>query len=442
MDVSIENVGELTKKVTITLPAEDVQGRLEEAYNKLRRETKMKGFRRGKVPRSIVVKHYKPQVEGEVGEKLVQESYFEIIEKQDFDVVTHPNIKSINYNDDGSFTYVAEVDTKPEFELGEYKGLELEKPSVEVTDEEIDQELASMQKNMAALQSAEEKAIEEGDVVVIDFQGYHNGHEMKQVKNDDYTVDVGTGRMGKEFEEKLIGMKKGDEGSHEVDFPEGHQNPILAGKKVEFKILVKDVKERVLAELDDEFAKDAGKEYETLEQLKDSIRDKKLKEKEDAAEGSVTDKLMQKLLDNHDFPVPDRLVVYEAEQMVKQAENQLQQAGLTLEAAGMNRDEMSKNNMPVATMRVKGDFILKKISEVEEIKVNDEDLDRGFKRIADQYNMPIAQVKEFFQSRDDLLPFMNELLNEKILTFLKGEAKMVEPKPVDEKKEEGEEAAE
>lgn len=442
MDVSIENVGELTKQVTITLPAEDVQGRLEEAYNKLRRETKMKGFRRGKVPRSIVVKHYKPQVEGEVGEKLVQETYFDIIEKQDFDVVTHPNIKSIKYNEDGSFTYIAEVDTKPEFELGEYKGLELEKPVVEVTEEEVDQELAAMQKNMAALQSVEDRAVQQDDVVVIDFQGYHNGHEMKQVKNDNYTVDVGTGKMGEEFEQKLVGMKKGEEGSHEIEFPEGHQNPILAGKKVEFKIVVKDIKERVLADLDDEFAKDAGKEYETLEQLKDSIRERKAKEKEEAAEGSVTDKLMQKLLDNHDFPVPDRLVVYEAEQMVKQAENQLQQAGLTLEAAGMNRDEMSKNNMPVATMRVKGDFILKKISEVEEIKVNDEDLDRGFKRIADQYNMPVAQVKEFFQSRDDLLPFMNELLNEKILTFLKGEAKMVDPKPVDEKKEEGEEAAE
>ncbi len=442
MDVSIENVGELTKKVTITLPAEDVQGRIEEAYNKLRRETKMKGFRRGKVPRSIVVKHYKPQVEGEVGEKLVQETYFDIIEKQDFDVVTHPNIKSINYNEDGSFTYVAEVDTKPVFELGEYKGLEIEKTSVEVTDEEIDRELASMQKSMAALQTVEDRAIQMDDVVVIDFQGYHNGHEMKQVKNDNYTIDVGSGRMGEEFESKLVGMKKGEEGSHEVDFPEGHQNPILAGKKVEFKIVVKDVKERVLAKLDDEFAKDAGKEYETLEQLKDSLREKKIKEKEEAAEGAVTDKLMQKLLDNHDFPVPERLVVYEAEQMVKQMENQLQQAGLTLEAAGMNRDEMSKNNMPVATMRVKGDFILKKISEVEEIKVNDEDLDRGFKRIADQYKMPVAQVKEFFQSRDDLLPFMNELLNEKILTFLKGEAKMVDAKPVDEKKEEGEEAAE
>lgn len=398
MDVSIENVGELTKQVTITLPAEDVQGRLEEAYNKLRRETKMKGFRRGKVPRSIVVKHYKPQVEGEVGEKLVQETYFDIIEKQDFDVVTHPNIKSINYNEDGSFTYIAEVDTKPEFELGEYKGLELEKPVVEVTEEEVDQELAAMQKNMAALQSVEDRAVQQDDVVVIDFQGYHNGHEMKQVKNDNYTVDVGTGKMGEEFEQKLVGMKKGEEGSHEIEFPEGHQNPILAGKKVEFKIVVKDIKERVLADLDDEFAKDAGKEYETLEQLKDSIRERKAKEKEEAAEGSVTDKLMQKLLDNHDFPVPDRLVVYEAEQMVKQAENQLQQAGLTLEAAGMNRDEMSKNNMPVATMRVKGDFILKKISEVEEIKVNDEDLDRGFKRIADQYNMPVAQVKEFFRA--------------------------------------------
>lgn len=442
MDVSIENVSELTRKVTITLPEEDVKGKLEAAYDKLRRETKMKGFRRGKVPMSVVKKHYKPQVEGEVGEKLVQDTYFDIIEKQDFEVVTHPNIKSINYNDDGSFTYIAEVDTKPEFELGEYKGLEIEKLDATVEESEIDAELAEMQKNMAALQSAEGRGIQEGDVVVIDFQGFHKGHAMKQVKNDDYSVDVGSGRMGKEFEDKLIGMKQGEEATHEVEFPEGHQNPILEGKTVEFKITVKDVKERVLAELDDEFAKDAGEEFKTLQELKDSIRERKEKEKAEAAEGSITDKIMQELLKKHDFEVPERLVVYEAEQMVKQTENQLQQAGMTLEAAGLNRDEMSKNNMPVATQRVRGDFILKKISEVEEIKVAEEDLERGFKRIGDQYNMPVAQVKEFFGNRDDLLPFMNELLNEKILNFLREEAKIVDAKPVEEKPEESEEAAE
>jgi trigger factor len=426
MEITIEGVSELTKKVTITLSESDVQPKLEEAYNKLKKDAKLKGFRRGKVPRSIIVKNYKPQVEGEVGEKLVQDTYFDAIEKEDIDPVTHPEILSVNYNDDGSFTYVANVDVRPTFDLGEYKGLEIEKADVLVTDEEVQLDLDSLQKEMAVLRSVEDRAVQEGDVVIVDFQGYHKGNAMKQVKNDDYTVDVGSGRMGSEFEEKLVGMKNGEEASHEVDFPEAHPNPILQGKTVEFKVKVKDVKERVLAELNDDFAQEVSENFKTMDDLKDSIRERKVKEREEGAEGIIADRLMQKLLESHDFEVPNRLVAFEIEQMIKQTEQQLEQGGLSLEAAGLSREKLAEQNAEVATKRVRGDFILKKIGELEEIKIEDEDLERGFKRIGDQYNMPVAKVKEFFQSRDDLLPLMNELLNEKIITFLKEQSVMVD----------------
>ena len=161
-----------------------------------------------------------------------------------------------------------------------------------------------------------------------------------------------------------------------------------------------------------------------------------MKERESIVDCVVTDRLMMKLLEIHDFEVPNRLVNYEVEQMIKQTEDQLKQAGLSLEAAGMSREKMAEQNLEMATKRVRGDFILKKVGEVEEIKIEDEDLERGFKRIGDQYNMPVAKVKEYFQSRDDLLPFMNELLNEKILLFLKEQAVMVEEKPVETQEEE------
>ncbi|THB78468.1 MAG: trigger factor [Desulfobulbaceae bacterium] len=426
MDVKIEDVSGLTKKVTITLPSDLVQGKLDEEYTKIQKETKMRGFRRGKVPRSVVVKSYKPQVEAEVGEKLVQETYFDVIEKEDVDPVVHPEIKDPSFNEDGTFTYVAQIDVRPEFELGEYKGLEIEKPNVEVEEAAVDFELAAMQRDMAALKSVEDREIKNDDVVIVDYQGFHNGHAMKQVKNDDYTVDVGSGKMGEEFESKLVGMKKGEEATHEVDFPEKHPNPILAGKKVEFKITVKDVKERILADLDDEFAKDVNEQFKTIDELKNQIRDRIKAEKENAADGEITDRIMQKLLANHQFEVPERLVSYEVQEMIKQTEQQLEQAGMSLEAAGMNREELAKTNRAVAVQRVTGDFILKKVAEVEEIKVADEDLDRAFKRIGDQYNMPVAKVKEFFQNREDLLPLMNEVLNEKVLLLIKENAKMIE----------------
>ena len=427
MEVIVEEISALTKKLTITLPEGDVQKKLKEAYDKLQKESKMKGFRRGKVPRSIIVKSYKPQVEGEVGEKLVQDTYFDAIEKEKIDPVVHPEITSPEFNEDGSFTYIAHVDVKPAFELPEYNGLEVERPSTSVEEEEILKELQAMQKNMAVLRSVDDRPIQKGDVLVIDYQGFHNGNAVKQVKNDNFSLEVGSGKMGPEFEEKLVGMKKGQEASHEVDFPEKHPNPILAGKKVDFRISIKDVQERVLADLDDEFAKDVGKEFNTLDELKNAIRDRIQKKKNDSSDGELIDRLMQQLLKKHDFEVPKRLVKFEVEEMIKQTEQQFEKSGLTLEAAGISRQMLAENNEPAALQRVRGDFILKKIAEIEDIKVNDEDMDRGFKRIGDQYNMPVAKVKEFFQHRDDLLPFVNEMLNEKVLHFLRDQAKIVEP---------------
>lgn len=429
MEVNVEGIGTLTKKVTVTLPESEVQPKLNAAYDKLKKDATMKGFRRGKVPRSIIIKSYKQQVEGEEGEKMVQETYFDAIENEGIDAVTHPEITEVKYNDDGSFTYVAHVDTRPEFELGEYKGLEIEKPEILVTDEEVQLEIIALQKEMAVLQSVEGRAVEAEDVVIVDFQGFHKGNAIKQVKSEDYSVDIGSGKMDKEFEAKLIGMNNGEEATHEVDFPESHANPILKGKTIEFKVKIKDVKERVLAELNDEFAQDVSENFKTLDELKTSIKERKVKEREDSTEGVVTDRLMQKLLEGHDFEVPNRLVAFEIEQMIKHTEEQLQQSGISLEAAGLNKEQLAEQNSEVAAKRVRGDFILKKIGEQEEIKVEEEDLERGFKRIGDQYNMPVAKVKEYFQSRDDLLPFMNELLNEKILIFLKEQAVMVAEKP-------------
>ena len=427
MEVNVEEIGALTKKVTVTLPVEVVQPQLNEAYDKLKKESKMKGFRRGKIPRSIIVKQYKPQVEGETSEKLVQDNYFNAIEKEGIEPVVHPEIKSAKYNDDGSFTFVADVDIRPEFELGEYKGLEIEKVDVLVTEEEIQLELEGLQKNMAVLQTVNDREVQDGDVVIVDFQGYNDGKPIPEVKSENSSIDVGSGNMGKEFEEKLLGMKNDEDATHEVDFPESHPNPSLKGKKVEFHITVKDIKERILAELDDEFAKDVGEEFKTLEELKSSILERQTRQQEESAQSTLTDRVMKKLLDSHDFEVPKRLVTFEVDQMIKQTEKQLEQSGMSLEAAGLSRETLVEQNQEMAVKRVRGDFILKKIAEVEEIKVADEDLDQGFKRIGDQYNMDVPKVKEYFQNRDDLLPFMNELLNEKILAFLRDEATLIEP---------------
>jgi trigger factor len=371
----------------------------------------------------VLEKSYGPKVEYEVGEKLIKETYFDALEESKLEAAVHPEISSQNFTTEGTFIYEADVDVKPQFELQEYKGVEVELPEITVAEEEVDQELKALQKQTAPLRSLQkDRGIQNDDVAVIDFQGYHDGEPMKQVTGENYSVDVGSGRNGKDFEENLLGLKMGEETSKEVTFQPSFPNPVLAGKTVEFKIKVRDIKERVLPELDDEFAKDVGEEFKSLEELKEHIRAQKREQKEKAQAGQLSDKIMVKLLEKHDFEVPHRLVTYEINELIKEMEANLERQGLSLETAGMDREALREQYREIAEKRVRGDFILKKVAEKEDIQVSEEDLKQGFERIANQYGMPVDEVKKYFKSRDDLLPFINELLNEKILKFLREEA--------------------
>lgn len=424
MQVTVEDSGSNAKCLRIVLPVDVVKGELEKAYRKLSKNASIKGFRKGKVPRKVLEREYGPKVEYETAEKLIQETYFDALEQTKLDAVVHPEIRSQKFADDGSFVYEAEIAVRPEFELGNYKGLEIEMESCEATDDEVTAALEQMRREVAPLRTVEDRGVQADDVVVVDFQGFHNGQMMKQVKAENYTIDIGSGRFGAEFEETIIGLKKGEKTEREIDFPENFPNPVLAGKKVKFDIELKEAKERVLPEMDDEFAKDAGAEYGSLDELKSAVRAKISKEKEAASAGPMADKLMVQLLDSHEIEVPERLAAYEINGMIKEMEDNLTNQNMTLETAGLNRDDLVKQYKDTAVKRVKGDFILKKIAAVEEIKLTDEDIEDGLKRIGERYKMPLDEVKKYFSNRDDLLPFMNELLNEKIIHFLRDNAKI------------------
>ena len=434
MQITINEVGGLTKKLKIVLPKEEVSKELDAGFQKVKNEAKIKGFRRGKVPRHILETTYGQQVRAEVAEKLVQETYFDAVEKEKLDVVAHPEIKSPVFEEDGSFSYEAEVDTRPQFELKQYNGLEIEKEEIAVSDEEIDSEIERMRKETAPLRSVEDRAAQVNDIAIVDFDGFHNGEKLEQVHGENVNIDIGTGRHGEEFENKLVGMKKGEESSLEVDFDADSPNPVMAGKKVEFKINVKDIKERVLPDLDDEFAKDMGDEFVTFDALRTHVSEQIFAKKDTALAGDLLDRIMHKLVEANEFEVPSRLVQYEINDYIKQTEESLKRGGLTLESAGINRAEAEERYRETAEKRVRGDFILKKIAEVEDIKVVEEDMNNGFARIAKQYNMTVPEVQGYFKNRDDMLPFIGEILNEKILNFLVQESTFI-PMATEEEKQ-------
>ena len=424
MQVTVESVSGLTRKMKIVVPGQDVVTKLDAAYAKLGRDVAIKGFRKGKTPRQVLEKNFGAKVRAEVADKLIQDTYFDALEQMKLDVVAHPDVKAFNFDGDGSFVYDVEVDVRPEIELGQYKGLEVEQIAMVVDEALVDRELAAMRQQMAPLQGVEDRAIRNGDLIVIDFQGFHDGAPMQQVRGEDYSVDIGSGRNGKEFEELFVGLLKGEESQRTVAFPAGFANPVLAGKTVEFKIAIKDVKERVLPALDDEFAKDAGVEFSSLEDLRQHLRARLLKQQEEIAQGDLTDKIMLKLLEAHDFEVPNRLVAYEINALIKETEDNLERRfpGMTLEAAGITHEQLTEQYKDAAIRRVKGDFLLKKIAAQENITLTDEDMNNAFERVGKVYGMSVADVKQYFRKREDLLPFMNELLSEKIVAFLRAEA--------------------
>ncbi len=436
MEVAVENLSKLRRSLKIVLPKERVALKIEAAYKKLKSEVNIKGFRKGKVPHKVLEKSYGEQVNNEVSEQLIQDSYFDALSETNLEAVVHPDVKTFDFNDDGTFAYEAEVEIKPEFELCEYKGLEVEHPEIAIGEEEIQSSLEATRKEIAPLKNVEDRTIEKNDMVIIDFQGYENGEPIKAVSGAEYPLDVGSGRNGEEFEDMVIGLSKGEEATREIDFPPNVPNPVLAGKKIEFKITIKDVKERILPEFDDDFAKDVNEEFKTLDDLKSSISDKIRSEKETAMEGDISDKIMLKLLEGNDFELPARLVAYEINELVKDFENNLERQGMNLESAGMNQEQLAEHYKETAEKRVKGEFILKKIAEVEEIKLADEDIEQGYERISQQYNMSVDEVKGYFKGRNDLLPFMNELLSEKIIRFLRKETKIIFVEPSQEENKE------
>ncbi len=285
MQVRVEEVSTLTRRLEVILPQELVGKEMAAAYDKLKSEINLKGFRKGKVPRKVLEKNYGPKVEYDVADRLIQESYFDALEEVKLDAVVHPEVREHRFEDDGTFFYQAEVDIRPVFELGDYKGVEVKQPELVVSDEDLAAELEKLRRELAPLKSVTDRDIARGDIAVIDFEAYDQGQLMKHVGGKDYSVDVGSGQVGPEFEEKLVGLKAGQEATVTIDFPAGFSNPILAGKSIEFKIKVREVKERVLAELDDEFAKDVGEGFNSLDELRNHIREQRLKAMEERRRG-------------------------------------------------------------------------------------------------------------------------------------------------------------
>jgi len=418
MKVEIEEISPVEKKFTVTLPKELVTGELDSAYEDLRRKAKVRGFRQGKVPRSILERYYNRQVEGEVVIKLVNDSYFKMLEEKNITTVSQPVIDNNILEIGKDFTYSARVEVKPEIDVKGYIGIDLEKGKINISEKDIDNKLKELQRSNVQLQEVDEpRPIKVGDFAVIDYEGFLDGEAIDGEKVADHLLEVGSGSFSPDYEEQLSGLKKGDEKDIQITLPEEHNKKDLAGKEVTFKVKIKGIKEKILPELNDDFAKDLG-EYETLEKLKQKIRENSEKLDKIRIEANLRDQLLYKLVEANAFEVPPSLVNQHLQDKIKETQMRLALQGVSMEQVGISTDSIKERYKDQAEKEVKASFLLEEIAKRESIQVDEKYIEDKILEIAENSGHNVEAVRNHYKEDEARERLKTGLKTEKTLDFI------------------------
>ena len=391
---SVEKQEKSTVAVVIEISGEEFEAAIQKVYLKQRGKITVPGFRKGKAPRKIIEGMYGSGVfyEDAINE-LYPKAYAEAVEQENLDIVSWPNVEVLEAGKDG-LTFKATVTVRPEVKLGEYKGLTAEKEEVKLTDEDIDNELKPYINRAARMVTVEREA-QNGDTVVIDFEGFLDGKPFEGGKGEGHSLELGSGSFVPGFEEQLVGAKAGDEKDLDITFPEDYHAD-LAGKAVVFKVKVNEVKEKQLPAIDDEFAKDVS-EFDTLEEFKKDLAAKLTERRENQAKRAFESAIMEQVMDNMEVEIPDPMVDFEADQMVEDMARRIQAQGIPFEQylsmMGMNLDMFRAQAKVSAMERVRRDLALGAVIAAEGIEISDEELEAEYNRLAEEYKMELDQVK-------------------------------------------------
>ncbi|GAB7232685.1 trigger factor [Facklamia hominis] len=386
--------------LTFTIPSEQVQAELDRAFKKARKNISVPGFRKGKVPRQIFNNVYgEESLYQEVLNQLIPGAYQEAVEAEGLQVVAQPemDIESLEKHKDWVMT--AKVTLKPEVKLGDYKGLEVEKQDRDVTDEEVQARLELKQKQLAEL-VVKEGAAKLGDTVIIDFEGFLGDEAFEGGKGENHSLELGSNSFIPGFEDQLVDAKAGDDVEVKVTFPEDYHAENLKGKEATFKVKVHEVKSKEIPELDDEFAKDADDEVETLDEYKNKLRVQIKEEKEAQAAEFVEDQAVRKAVENAEIvELPQVMVDEEVQRQMDHFLNNLKRQGINedlyYQISGTDRDGLRKNFEEEADLRTKTNLVLEKIVEEEAIEVSEAEIEEEVNKLAEQYNMDAKQVRQY-----------------------------------------------
>jgi trigger factor len=428
MSLQVEKLEKNMAKLTVEVPAEEFDKALTAAYNKNRGRFNIPGFRKGKAPQAMIEKMYGAGVlyEDAVNEAL-DATYAGAAEESGLDIVSRPEISVVQVEKGQNLIYTATVAVKPEVTLGEYKGIEVTKASAEVTDEDINAELKRVQEQNSRLVTVEDRAVQDGDQTVIDFEGFVDGKTFEGGKGEDYALTIGSHSFIDTFEEQLIGKAIGEACEVNVTFPNEYHATDLAGKPAMFKVTVKEIKSKELPELNDEFASEVS-EFENLEEYKNDIKVKLAEKKEKEAATENEDNVVQKVVENSTMEIPEPMIESQVNNMVNDYARRMQSQGLSLDQymkfTGMTIESLKDQMKPQALKRIQTRLVLEAVAKAENITVADEAVDKEIAQMAEAYKMEVDQVKEAL-GETGIVQMKEDLAVQEAVDFLVAEAKLV-----------------
>ena len=399
MSLQVENMEKNMAKLTIEVSAEELEKAIQGAYLKQRNKISVPGFRKGKVPRQMIEKMYGVGIFYEdAANALIPTAYGKAYDECELDIVSQPKVEVVQLEKGKPFIFTAEVAVKPEVTLGEYKGLSVDKVSNRVTAKEIDAKLEEEQKKNARTVVVEDRAVQDGDEVVLDFEGFVDGVAFEGGKGENYPLTIGSGSFIPGFEEQLIGAEAEKEVEVNVTFPEEYHSEDLAGKAAVFKCTVHEIKAKELPELDDEFAAEVS-EFDTLDAYKADIKAKIKEQKIADGNRKKEDQAVEKAVANATMEIPEAMIDTQVNQMAQDFAQRIQQQGLSMEQyfqfTGMTAESMMEELRPQAVKRIETRLVLEAIAKAENIEITDERIDEELAKMAEAYKMEVEKLKEF-----------------------------------------------
>lgn len=429
MSVQVENLEKNTAKLTIEVPAEKFEEAVQHSYNKNKGKFNIPGFRKGKAPFNMIKKMYGVGVFYEDAvDEVIDASYPDAAKESGLEIVSRPSISIEEIEEGKAFVYTAVVAVKPEVTLGEYKGVEVQKTKSEVTEEDIETEIKRAREKNSRLITVEDRGIEDGDQVTIDFDGSVDGKRFEGGKAEDYPLTIGSHTFIDNFEEQLIGKTTGEECEVNVTFPAEYHVEELKNKPAVFKVKVKEIQRKELPEANDDFASEVS-DFDTMEEYKKDLTEKLQAEKIEAAKTADEDKVVAKVIENATMEIPDQMVEEQVNGMVNDYARRLESQGISfkqyVEITGMTAEKIGEQMKPQAIKRIQTRLVLEAVVKAENIQADDAAVEEQFDKMAEDFKMDKEQIKGMF-GKEQMAQLKEDLAVQKAIDFLVAEAKFVD----------------